>query len=78
MVAFDGVQWVVALSPVVIAAFGWIVAVQVKRLDQKNDIQHADNKEVLLRIEKKVETVGTRLDEHIDWHAHNHDRRGIA
>jgi hypothetical protein len=40
----------------------------LSRFDKRNTKQHAENQEVLLRIEGKVDHIDNRLDEHIDYH----------
>lgn len=56
--------------PVVVTVVGaggplmWLLS----RLDRHNTSQHAENKQVLERIEGKVDKVAERLDGHISWH----------
>lgn len=56
------------LTPVLVAVIGGPLMWFLTRFDRRNTQQHAENKEVLERIEQKVERVDTRLDEHINWH----------
>lgn len=56
------------LTPVLVAVIGGPLMWFLTRFDRRNTVQHAENKEVLERIEKKVERVDVRLDEHINWH----------
>lgn len=56
------------LTPVLVAVIGGPLMWFLTRFDRRNTLQHAENKEVLERIEKKVERVDVRLDEHINWH----------
>ena len=63
------------LVPIVVALIGGPLMWLLRRLDKKNDAQHATSLEALTRIEqtvsrvdRKVERLDERLDRHIDWH----------
>ena len=60
--------WVIALSPIVVAAIGGPIMWMLKRFDERNSRQHAQNMQVLERVESKVDKVVDRLDDHIGWH----------
>ena len=57
--------------PVLVALIGGPVMWFLSRFDQRNTEQHAENQQVLTRIENKVDRLDGRLDSHIDWHTHN-------
>jgi len=67
--AIDAVQWIVAVSPVLVAAFGGLIAWMVKHLERRNDQQHHDNLAVLTDIRDSVNHLGERIDGHLEWHA---------
>jgi hypothetical protein len=54
--------------PIVVALIGGPLMWGLSRFDKRNTKQHAENQEVLLRIEGKVDHIDNRLDEHIDYH----------
>lgn len=56
--------WTVFVAPVIGGPIMWFL----NRFDRRNTEQHAENKQILERIESKVERVDNRLDEHINWH----------
>lgn len=58
------VWWV----PIVVAVIGGPLMWGLSRFDRRNTQQHAQNQEVLLRIEGKVDKIDGRMDEHIEYH----------
>lgn len=59
------------LESVITGAFTIIalfVAFFLKRFDARNTSQHAENKEVLDRIESKVDATAEAVTEHLLWH----------
>lgn len=40
----------------------------LSRFDRRNTQQHAENQQVLLRIENKVDRIDERMDEHVEYH----------
>lgn len=65
-------DWLVAI---VVAVIGGPLMWGLARFDRRNTQQHADNKQVLERIEYKVDHVSERLNEHIEWHLGAASRR---
>lgn len=63
-------EWVAILVPVIVALIAGPITVMLKRLDRRNTEQHAANMDVLHDIHGKVERIDSRLDSHIEWHAH--------
>ena len=57
--------------PVLVALIGGPVMWFLSRFDKRNTEQHAENQQVLTRIENKMDRLDGRLDSHIDWHTHN-------
>jgi len=45
-----------------------VVLIQARKFEKKNDKQHNDNSKLLKHIGDKVDSVATKLDEHIGWH----------
>lgn len=68
-------MWV---TPVVVALIGGPLMWLLKRFDNRNTKQHAQNQDVLLRIEGKIDKVDERLDEHISWHLTRPSKKGAA
>jgi hypothetical protein len=69
-------DWMV---PVSVALIGGPLMWGLTRFDRRNTVQHVENKEVLDRIEGKVDSVAERLHDHIDWHLEgNHNKKGVA
>mgnify|MGYP003338205813 CR=1 FL=1 len=60
--------------PLAVALIGGPVMWFLTRFDRRNTDQHAENQQVLLRIESKVDKVDDRLDAHIDWHIKSDDK----
>lgn len=54
--------------PIVVAVIGGPLMWGLSRFDKRNTEQHAQNQEVLLRIEGKVDKIDGRMDEHIEYH----------
>lgn len=63
------IEWIVALSPILVALVGGFIAVLVKRLERRNDHQHAENHAVLSDIRDSVNHLTDRFDGHLEWHA---------
>ena len=61
---------------VLVALIGGPLMWFLSRFDKRNTVQHAENKEILERIEDKVDKVDERLDGHIRWHLG--DRKDVA
>ena len=58
-------QWWV---PVTVALIGGPLMWFLHRFDKRNTEQHGNNMGVLERIEKKVDHIDSRVDDHITWH----------
>jgi positive regulator of sigma E activity len=71
--AADFVTWIVALSPVLVATIGGLLAWLVKRFERRNDSQHAENQVVLVEIRDSVHHLSQRIDGHLEWHAERKD-----
>lgn len=54
--------------PIAVAVIGGPLMWGLSRFDKRNTEQHAQNQEVLLRIEGKVDKIDGRMDEHIEYH----------
>lgn len=63
-----------AIASIIVASIGAIsgllgVAVkEFKSMKQKNDADHGAVMLKLNKVQKSVDKVGERLDDHIDWH----------
>ena len=63
-----------AIASIIVAfigAFGGLLGVAVKEfksMKQKNDADHGAVMLKLNKVQKSVDKVGERLDDHIDWH----------
>lgn len=57
--------------PVAVAVIGGPLMWFLRRFDRRNSEQHAQNLQSLNRIEKKVDKIDNRLDDHIHWHLDN-------
>jgi hypothetical protein len=60
-------------TEVVVALIGASVTLIVTLLElsrRQNNKDHASNAEKLDRIAEKIDTVDSRLGNHIEWHAH--------
>jgi hypothetical protein len=62
-------QWWVPIS---VAFIGGPIMWFLARFDKNNTKQHGDNMNVLTRIESKVDKIDERVDNHIQWHLHDH------
>jgi hypothetical protein len=54
--------------PIVVAVITGPLVVVMRQFEKKNTQQHGENLKVLNRIEKKVDHIDNRLDDHIDYH----------
>lgn len=54
--------------PIAVALIGGPMMWGLHRFDRRNTEQHGENLRVLNRIEKKVDHIDGRLDDHIDYH----------
>ena len=61
-------EHVAVVIPVIVALIAGPLMWMLKRFDAHNSRQHAQNMEVLERVESKVDKVVDRMDDHIDWH----------
>ena len=56
----------------VMAAPGGVIVIVVgsliERTRRENNRDHARNSEILNRIDRKVDHVSARMDDHIEWH----------
>lgn len=63
-----------ALASIIVALIGAVsgllgIAIkEFKRMKQKNDADHGAVMLKLNKVQKSVDKVGERLDDHIDWH----------
>ncbi len=62
------------LAPVLVALIGGPLMWSLHRLDRRNSSQHGESLSVLKNIEKKVEHLDGRMDDHIEWHMTKKDR----
>jgi transcriptional regulator of met regulon len=62
-------QVVVALA----APSGVLVAL-IERTRRENNRDHATNSELLRTIDRKVDGVSERMDDHIEWHLDHKER----
>lgn len=60
--------------PIVVALIGSPLMWFLRRFDKRNTEQHGNNMAVLERIEKKVDHIDGRVDEHIHWHLRGKDK----
>jgi hypothetical protein len=66
-----------ALALVAVAVIGGPMMWFLSRFDRRNTEQHAQNQDLLTRIDGKVDRLDSkvdRLDRQIDSHIRNHDR----
>lgn len=54
--------------PIAVAVIGGPVVVLLQKLRRENTKQHGESRQLLERVANKVDSVGTKLDEHIGWH----------
>jgi len=64
------VEWVAVLVPVIVALITGPTMFMLRRFDKRNTEQHSQNMDVLKDIHGKVDKIDSRLDSHIEWHAH--------
>jgi len=57
-----------------VLAPGGLITVLIERTRRENNRDHARNSDLLHRIDGKVDKIDSRLDGHIDWHAHKDDK----
>jgi len=57
-----------------VLAPGGVITVLIERTRRENNRDHARNSDLLHRIDGKVDKIDSRLDDHIDWHAHKDDK----
>jgi len=62
------------LGPVLVALIGGPVMFFLHRFDRRNTSQHDNNMGVLTNIEKKVDRLDERMDDHFEWHMTKKDR----
>lgn len=56
------------LVPIIVAVITGPAVVVLNRLRSENTSQHAESRDLLQQVADKVDSVGTKLDEHIGWH----------
>lgn len=56
------------LVPIIVAVITGPAVVVLNRLRSENTSQHAESRDLLQKVADKVDSVGTKLDEHIGWH----------
>jgi hypothetical protein len=56
------------LVPILVAVITGPMVVILNKLRSENTSQHAESRDLLQQVADKVDTVGTKLDEHIGWH----------
>lgn len=54
--------------PIVVAVITGPAVVVLQRLRKENSDQHAEGRALLNKVADKVDSVATKLDEHIGWH----------
>lgn len=65
-------------TEVVVALIGGSVSLLVALLElmrRQNNRDHATNSEKLDKVINKIDKVDSRLDGHIEWHAHTESQR---
>ena len=65
-------SWV---TPILVALIGGPLMLFLKKFDSRNSEQHAQNLDVLERIEGKVDKVDERLNDHVMWHLSSRSRK---
>ena len=53
---------------VAIIAPGGIIVTLIERTRRENNRDHANNAELLRRIDGKIDKIDERVDDHISWH----------
>jgi len=56
------------LVPIAVAVISGPIVVILQKLRKENSRQHAEGRILLRTVAKKVDKIGTKLDEHIGWH----------
>lgn len=59
-------NWLVILLAVL--APGGVLTVLLERLRRENNRDHSRNSELLQTIDRKVDGVSDRIDDHVRWH----------
>lgn len=59
------------MAAIVTGAVKFVVDSATRRVAERNTTEHLLNKEVLERIEEKVDDVRSSLTEHLSWHVAN-------
>jgi hypothetical protein len=54
--------------PIAVAVITGPVVVVLQRLRKENSDQHAEGRALLNKVADKVDSVATKLDQHIGWH----------
>lgn len=60
--------------PIVVAVITGPVVVVLSKLRKENSEQHAEGRDLLHLISRKVDKVGSTLDKHIGWHEGQEDK----
>ena len=60
--------------PIIVAIITGPVVVVLQKLRKENTEQHAQGQILLRMIGKKVDSIGTKLDNHIGWHEGQRDK----
>ena len=60
--------------PIAVAIITGPVVVVLQKLRKENTEQHAQGQILLRMIGKKVDSIGTKLDNHIGWHEGQKDK----
>lgn len=54
--------------PIIVSVIGGPLMVLMQLLRKENTNQHAEGRELLREVIDKVDSVGTKIDNHIGWH----------
>lgn len=68
-------EWLV---PILVAIIGGPLVVVVQKLREENTSQHAEARDLLHKLSNKVDKVGDKLDNHIEWHLNKPRRKKNA
>lgn len=60
--------------PIAVAVITGPVVVVLQKLRKENTEQHAQGQILLRMIGKKVDSIGSKLDNHIGWHEGQEDK----
>ncbi len=60
--------------PIIVAIIMGPVVVVLQKLRKENTDQHAEGQILLRMIGRKVDAIGTKLDNHIGWHEGQKDK----